>query len=97
MAETPYCPLLSIGKELPVLCQEDLCMWYIKQLKLCSITVQAYTDAINLEVKPSSTPSETKKKVVKPSLKPDTEDETPAPKPINKPTKSNPFALDDLE
>lgn len=51
MADVPYCPLLSINKEVPVLCQEELCMWYVKQLKTCAITVQAYAGAANLPEK----------------------------------------------
>ena len=92
MPETPYCPLLSINKDVPVLCQEELCMWYVKQLKLCSLTVLAYSSALNLQV-PTQQGQQTVKqptvaqagqKQVKPSPKPDE-------------PKQNPFALDDLE
>ncbi len=55
MPETPYCPLLSINKDVPVLCQEELCMWYVKQLKLCALTVMAYTNALNLQVPTGTT------------------------------------------
>lgn len=94
MPETPYCPLLSINKEVPVLCQEELCMWYVKQLKLCSITVLAYANALNIQgiQAPAQKPQA-------PSLKPQEEPKqaTQAP-PKKEQTKGvNPFMLDDLD
>lgn len=98
MPETPYCPLLSINKEVPVLCQEELCMWYVKQLKLCSITVLAYTNAINLQgpqvatgqtpqvIKPQSTTTSTEQ-----IKKPLTKEQPKQQKQVN------PFAFDDLD
>ncbi|GEM_PF-1137226 len=99
MPETPYCPLLSINKDVPVLCQEELCMWYVKQLKLCSLTVMAYANALNLQ-----TPVKTTGPVPQSSQKPQTA--TPqqqfkqnltkeSKKEENKP--ANPFVLDDLD
>ncbi len=95
MAETPYCPLLSINKEVPALCQEELCMWYVKQLKLCSATVLAYTNALNLQTpaKPTTTSTQqpatqTAKQSVNQPLTPQAKKEQP---------KINPFALDDLD
>ncbi len=98
MPETPYCPLLSINKDVPVLCQEELCMWYVKQLKLCALTVMAYTNALNLQVpagttqtpgqKPQQTASQTQQ--VKQTL-------TNQPQSKEKPKATNPFALDDLD
>lgn len=96
MAETPYCPLLSINKDVPVLCQEELCMWYVKQLKLCSITVLAYTNALNLPTPGTTGPQGAQKaqsptsqqQQVKPNLTKEPKKEEP---------KVNPFALDDLD
>lgn len=102
MPETPYCPVLSINKDVPVLCQEELCMWYVKQLKLCSVTVLAYTNAINMQgvsvqtpitatqpiQKPQSTVSSQAQQAVKPPLTREPKKEQP---------KVNPFALDDLD
>ena len=89
MADVPYCPLLSINKDVPVLCQEELCMWYVKQLKLCSLTVLAYTNAMNVHVPTAGqkTQSQPKPQVKQPLTK-----EKPQEQP-----KQNPFALDDLE
>ena len=102
MPETPYCPLLSINKEVPVLCQEELCMWYVKQLKLCAITVQAYAQAINLQAVPgttggSSTPGQKPQQTFTPTptqtqVK---QNLTPSPK-KEQPKAVNPF-LEDLD
>ena len=94
MPETPYCPLLSINKDVPVLCQEELCMWYVKQLKLCSITVLAYTNALGIQA-PSTktgTPSPVQASQAQPQAK---QNLTPQPK--KEQGKANPFALDDLD
>ena|SRR3989338_7358490 len=99
MPETPYCPLLSINKDVPVMCQEELCMFYVKQLKLCAITVMAYTNALNLQApggvapqqasaKPQQAPSAPQQQV-KQNLT------TPSKKEEGKTV--NPFALDDLD
>lgn len=101
MPETPYCPLLSINKDVPVLCQEELCMWYVKQLKLCAITVTAYANALNLQMpqaagspqapvqKPQQTAS-SQTQQVKQTL-------TNPPSSKEKSKGINPFALDDLD
>ncbi|MBI1857956.1 MAG: hypothetical protein HYR97_02420 [Candidatus Melainabacteria bacterium] len=91
MAETPYCPLLSIGKDVPVKCLEELCMFYVKQLKLCSFTVIGYTNALGIQTgslqvqKPASTAQKAQEKPQTGEKKPETG------------TGGNPFALDDLE
>lgn len=97
MPETPYCPLLSINKEVPVLCQEELCMWYVKQLKLCSITVLAYTNAINMQGVSVAPGAQT---VQKPqtTVAPQGQVKQPLTKePKVEQAKVNPFALDDLD
>lgn len=97
MAEVPYCPVLSINKDVPVLCQEELCMWYVKQLKLCSITVLAYTNAVGVQSTiPSPTSSKGQNPVTQP--KPQVKQSLTKEKPKDQPQpQSNPFALDDLE
>lgn len=97
MPETPYCPLLSIEKEVSVLCQEELCMWYVKQLKLCAITVTAYANALNLQMPQAGSTSQTP--VQKPQQAPQTQQIKPTltNKSPEKPKATNPFALDDLD
>ena len=93
MAETPYCPLLSINKDVPVMCQEEICMWYVKQLKLCSITVLAYTNALTLQGPPATQTAQAQKPQQQAPLK---QNLTSPPK--KEESKGiNPFALDDME
>lgn len=87
MADTPYCPLLSIGKDVPVPCQEELCMLYVKQLKLCSITVIGYTNAISMHAPSVSAPAKEQTSQKQAVTKPKTEGKG----------QTNPFAMDDLE
>ena len=94
MPETPYCPLLSINKDVPVLCQEELCMWYVKQLKLCSITVLAYTNALGMQA-PSGKPASSSPQAPQAAVQQGKQNLTSPPK--KEQTKSNPFALDDLD
>lgn len=98
MPDTPYCPLLSINKDVPVLCQEELCMWYVKQLKLCSATVLAYTNALNLQTPTTSI------QTPQPGPQPTTSSQKPQPtkqnlsnQPRKEEIKTNPFILDDLD
>ena len=94
MSEVPYCPLLSIGKDVPVLCQEELCMWYVKQLKLCSLTVMAYSQALELQAPSAGAQTQTQKPQpsAQPQVKPG------VPQSVKKEVqKTNPFVLDDLD
>lgn len=96
MPDIPYCPLLSINKDTPVLCQEELCMWYVKQLKLCSITVLAYTNALNLQGPTGPIPSPPGQKPQEPM--PNLQKQQVKQNLTNKPKKEeNPFVLDDLD
>ena len=102
MPETPYCPLLSINKEVPVLCQEELCMWYVKQLKLCSITVLAYANALNLQNFPQGGSQVTPQTQKAQATTPPTGQQTIKSPLTSTPKKeggkvTNPFVLDDLE
>lgn len=98
MSNIPYCPLLSLNQENPVMCQEELCMWYVKQLKLCAITVQAYASAINTQPESAQQSVKPKQTVVKKPQAAQTVKQplTNEPKKEELP-KQNPFALDDLD
>ena len=99
MPETPYCPLLSINKDVPILCQEELCMWYIKQLKLCAITVTAYSNALNLQMPAPSNPQSPVQKNQQAGSQTQQFKQplTNQPQSKEKPKAMNPFALDDLD
>ena len=99
MPDTPYCPLLSINKDVPVLCQEELCMWYVKQLKLCSATVLAYTNAMGLQASgkpPTSGTQAQKTQQTSATAQPQVKQNLTNP-PKKEEIRTNPFALDDLE
>ena len=95
MPDIPYCPLLSINKDTPVMCQEELCMWYVKQLKLCSITVLAYTNALGIQTPGGKTAGPTPQTSQSAMGQQGKQNLTPQPK--KEQGKTNPFALDDLD
>lgn len=95
MPEVPYCPLLSIGKDVPVLCQEELCMWYVKQLKLCSLTVMAYSQALELQTPSAGAQTQ---QVQKSQSSTQSQTKPGVPQSVKKEVqKTNPFVLDDLD
>ena len=51
MNQTPVCPLISAGKEIPQVCVEENCAWYIKNYKTCSVYVLAHNAALEIKQK----------------------------------------------
>lgn len=49
--DTPICPLISAGVEIPQLCQQEKCAWYVKAYKMCSIYVIAHNAALDIKTK----------------------------------------------
>ena len=96
MPEVPYCPLLSINKDVPVLCQEELCMFYVKQLKLCSITVMAYAKALELQAPQAPAQSQQTQKTQTQAQQVKQPLTGQQPKKEQQKT-INPFVLDDLD
>ncbi len=47
--QIPYCPLMSAGNDLPVVCAQERCAWYVKQS--CSVYLLAYDAAMNIKEK----------------------------------------------
>lgn len=47
----PICPLMSAGKEIPQLCEQEKCAWYVKAYKTCSIYVLAHNAALEIKIK----------------------------------------------
>jgi len=43
------CPLLSAGKDVTQICQEENCAWYIKNFKACSTYIVAYQAALEIK------------------------------------------------
>lgn len=40
--EIPFCPLLSVGQNVDMVCTQDRCAWYMPNVKKCSIYLTAY-------------------------------------------------------
>lgn len=38
----PFCPLLSVGQDVDMVCTQDRCAWYMPNVKKCSIYLTAY-------------------------------------------------------
>jgi len=49
--ETPICPLMSAGQEVPRICEQEKCAWYLKAYKTCSVYVLAHNAAIDIKTK----------------------------------------------
>lgn len=66
MAETttvkrpiPFCPLMSAGKDVDMVCTQDRCAWYIPNIKKCSVYITAYNALLDANSK-----QVTKKRIV---------------------------------
>ena len=51
--EIPVCPLISAGQDVPRLCQQENCAWYLKTYKTCSVYILAHNAAIDIKNKQS--------------------------------------------
>lgn len=51
---TPICPLMSAGKDIPQVCAEESCAWYMKAYKTCSLYILAHNAALDIKNKQSS-------------------------------------------
>lgn len=53
MANTqlPICPLMSAGNEIPVVCLQDRCAWYLANLKKCSAYVLGHNAMLDVKSK----------------------------------------------
>lgn len=47
----PYCPLMSAGNDIEVVCTLDRCAWYLKAYKMCSVHVLAHNAALDIQTK----------------------------------------------
>ena len=44
----PYCPIMSAGKEMPVVCNQEDCAWYMKSSKTCCVYIIAHKAAMDI-------------------------------------------------
>lgn len=49
----PYCPLMSAGNTIEVVCTQERCAWYLKNYKMCSMYVMAHNAALEISAKQS--------------------------------------------
>lgn len=47
----PYCPLMSAGNSVEVVCAQERCAWYLKSYKMCSTYVIAHNAALEIQAK----------------------------------------------
>jgi len=49
----PYCPLMSAGSTVEIICTQDRCAWYLKNYKMCAMYVVAHNAALEISAKQS--------------------------------------------
>lgn len=49
----PYCPLMSAGSSIEVVCTQERCAWYLKNYKMCSMYIMAHNAALEISAKQS--------------------------------------------
>ena len=42
---------MSAGSEIPVLCSQDKCAWFMKSYKTCSVYILAHDSALSIKEK----------------------------------------------
>lgn len=47
----PKCPLMSSGSDVPIVCIQENCAWYLKSYKACSIFLLGYDCAMKIKSK----------------------------------------------
>ena len=50
---TPYCPLMSAGSSVEIICSQEKCAWYLKNYKMCSVYILAHNAALEISEKQS--------------------------------------------
>ena len=51
MTSIPVCPMLSVGKDISMMCLQESCAWYMKNYKTCSIYLLAHNAALDVKEK----------------------------------------------
>ena len=47
----PYCPLMSAGNSVEIVCSQERCAWYLKNYQMCSVYIIAHNAAIDISKK----------------------------------------------
>lgn len=53
-SEIPICPLMSAAQDIPRICEQEKCAWYIKAYKTCSVYILAHNAALDIKTKQPS-------------------------------------------
>ncbi len=49
--EIPFCPLMSAGSEVDMVCTQDRCAWYLSTTKKCAIYIVAFNSLLDANLK----------------------------------------------
>lgn len=49
--EIPFCPLLSIGAGIDMVCTQERCAWYMANVKKCSMYIMGYNAILDANSK----------------------------------------------
>lgn len=49
--EIPFCPLLSVGQNVDMVCTQERCSWYMPNVKKCSVYLLAYDALLDANTK----------------------------------------------
>jgi hypothetical protein len=47
----PFCPLMSAGSEVDMVCTQERCAWYIPNVKRCSMYIMAFNALLDANTK----------------------------------------------
>lgn len=47
----PYCPLMSAGSNVEIVCTQERCAWYLKNYQMCSMYIMAHNAALEISEK----------------------------------------------
>lgn len=51
--DIPYCPLMSAGNTMEIVCSQEKCAWYLKNYKMCAMYIMAHNAALEIQSKQS--------------------------------------------
>lgn len=47
----PICPIMSAGNDIPIVCVQDRCAWYLPNLNKCSVYILGHDAMLNVKDK----------------------------------------------
>lgn len=49
--DIPFCPIMSIGQNIDMVCTQERCAWYVPSVKKCSMYLLAYNALLDANSK----------------------------------------------